>query len=391
MKYSPTRILGALRRRELDWFRGFVYRVFSRSKLSNSILFESFQGKVIGDNPYAIFSEVLSRNPSFELLFTVDSKTKSPEGAKGIKHGSIAWLKALATSRVLVNNTNFPGYFRKRSGQRYIQTWHGTPLKRLGRDIVDVVPTGSYLKMMDREASFWDFLISPNPYCTEILGKTFGYSGQILETGYPRNDVLISGKDKRDLVRKSLGILDANQQVVLYAPTWRDSKRTATGNWKPVNFLNGSLGPNVTVLFRGHTNTHSAHSSKVTGGAIDVTNYKNVAELYLAADVLVTDYSSSMFDFSVTGKPMIFLAPDFDEYVAKRGFYFDFEQLAPGPILRDSSFLRKSLESIDSQKGEYAQRYLAWQQKFNKLEDGLASKRVVDATLTAFHSLFSEH
>lgn len=391
MKYSPTRILGALRRRELDWFRGFVYRVFSRSKLSNSILFESFQGKVIGDNPYAIFSEVLSRNPSFELLFTVDSKTKSPEGAKGIKHGSIAWLKALATSRVLVNNTNFPGYFRKRSGQRYIQTWHGTPLKRLGRDIVDVVPTGSYLKMMDREASFWDFLISPNPYCTEILGKTFGYSGQILETGYPRNDVLISGKDKRDLVRKSLGILDANQQVVLYAPTWRDSKRTATGNWKPVNFLNGSLGPNVTVLFRGHTNTHSAHSSKVTGGAIDVTNYKNVAELYLAADVLVTDYSSSMFDFSVTGKPMIFLAPDFDEYVAKRGFYFDFEQLAPGPILRDSSFLRKSLESMDSQKGEYLQRYLAWQQKFNKLEDGLASKRVVDATLTAFHSLFSEH
>jgi len=391
VKYSPTRILGALRRRELDWFRGFVYRVFSRSKLSNSVLFESFQGKVIGDNPYAIFSEVLSRNPSFELLFTVDSKTKSPEGAKGIKHGSIAWLKALATSRVLVNNTNFPGYFRKRSGQRYIQTWHGTPLKRLGRDIVDVVPTGSYLKMMDREASFWDFLISPNPYCTEILGKTFGYSGQILETGYPRNDVLISGKDKRDLVRKSLGILDANQQVVLYAPTWRDSKRTATGNWKPVNFLNGSLGPNVTVLFRGHTNTHSAHSSKVTGGAIDVTNYKNVAELYLAADVLVTDYSSSMFDFSVTGKPMIFLAPDFDEYVAKRGFYFDFEQLAPGPILRDSSFLRKSLESIDSQKGEYLQRYLAWQQKFNKLEDGLASRRVVDATLTAFHSLFSEH
>ena len=391
MKYSPTRILGALRRRELDWFRGFVYRIFCWSKLSNSILFESFQGKVIGDNPYAIFSEVLSRNPSFELLFTVDSKTKAPEGAKGIRHGSIAWLKALATSRVLVNNTNFPGYFRKRSGQRYIQTWHGTPLKRLGRDIVDVVPTGSYLKMMDREASFWDFLISPNPYCTEILGKTFGYSGQILETGYPRNDVLIKGNDKRDLIRKSLGILDPHQQVVLYAPTWRDSKRTATGNWKPVNFLNGSLGENVTVLFRGHTNTHSAHNQAVAKGAVDVTDYKNVAELYLAADVLVTDYSSSMFDFSVTGKPMIFLAPDFDDYVAKRGFYFDFEQLAPGPILRDSSFLRKSLESIDSQKAEYEQRYEAWQMKFNNLEDGLASKRVVDATLTAFHSLFSEH
>jgi CDP-glycerol glycerophosphotransferase len=390
VKYSPTRILGALRRRQLDWFRGFVYRIFSKSNLSNSILFESFQGKVVGDNPFAIFSEVLSRNPSFELLFTVNSKTKAPEGTKGVKHGSIAWLKALATSRVLVNNTNFPGYFRKRDGQRYIQTWHGTPLKRLGRDITDVVPTGGYLRMMDREASYWDFLISPSSYCTEIFPSTFGYEGTILETGYPRNDILVNGLPKRDLVRRSLGIADG-QQVVLYAPTWRDSKRTATGNWKPVNFLEGSLGENVTVLFRGHTNTHSAHSAEVAGSAIDVTNYKNVAELYLAADVLVTDYSSSMFDFSVTGKPMIFLAPDLDDYVAKRGFYFDFEKLAPGPILRDASFLRKALENIDTQKVDYATRYLAWQQKFNKLEDGLASKRVVDTTLTAFHSIFSEH
>jgi CDP-glycerol glycerophosphotransferase len=255
---------------------------------------------------------------------------------------------------------------------------------------VDVVPTGSYLKMMDREASYWDFLVSPSAYCSEIFPSTFGYSGTILETGYPRNDILVNQTQKRDLIRRSLGIADG-KQVVLYAPTWRDSQRTATGNWKPVNFLDGSLGENFTVLFRGHTNTHSAHSAKVIGAAIDVTTYKNVAELYLAADVLVTDYSSSMFDFSVTGKPMIFLTPDFDDYVAKRGFYFDFEQLAPGPILRDSSFLRKALESIDSQKVQYAERYQAWQQKFNKLEDGLASKRVVDATLTAFHSLFSEH
>jgi CDP-glycerol glycerophosphotransferase len=391
MKYSPTRILGALRRRQLDWFRGFVYQIFSKSKLADSILFESFQGKVIGDNPYAIFNEVLSRKPYFELLFTVTSKTKAPEGAKAVKHGSVAWLKALATSKVLVNNTNFPGYFRKRDGQLYIQTWHGTPLKRLGRDIVDAVPTGSYLRMMDREASYWDFLVSPSGYCSEIFPKTFGFSGPILETGYPRNDILVTQLEHRDLIRNSLGITDSNKLVVLYAPTWRDSKRTATGNWKPVNFLNGSLGENVTVLFRGHTNTHSAHNSEVAGGAIDVTNYKNVAELYIAADVLVTDYSSSMFDFSVTGKPMIFLAPDLEHYVAQRGFYFDFENLAPGPILKDASFLRKALEEIDSQKIEYAKRYQAWQQKFNQLEDGLASKRVVDKTLSAFHSIFSEH
>jgi CDP-glycerol glycerophosphotransferase len=344
-------------------------------------LFESFQGKVIGDNPYAIFTEVRSRDLKFELLFTVNSRTAAPDGARGVKHGSIAWLRALATSKVLVNNTNFPGYFRKRPGQKYIQTWHGTPLKRLGRDIVDVVPTGSYLKMMDREASFWDYLISPSSYCSELFPTTFGFSGKIIETGYPRNDILTTRALDRDKIRQALGIEDKNKLVVLYAPTWRDTNRTATGNWKPVNFLTEDLAQSVTWLFRGHTNTHQAHSNKVAKGAIDVTDYKNVAELYLAADVLVTDYSSSMFDFSVTGKPMIFLAPDLEEYVSKRGFYFDFEKLAPGPILRDGSKLSETLENIESVKAEYAQRYLAWQQKFNSLEDGHASARVVDQTL----------
>jgi len=381
VKYSPSRILGALRRRQLDWFRGTIYRIFSKAPLTKSYLFESFQGKVIGDNPLAIFIEILSRNPSQELFFTVNGKTKAPNGAKPVKHGSIAWLRALATSKVLVNNTNFPGYFRKRSGQKYIQTWHGTPLKRLGRDIVDVVPTRSYLKMMDREASFWDYLVSPSKYCSEIFPTTFGYSGKIIETGYPRNDILINRSGDRDVIRASLGITDPKQLVVLYAPTWRDTNRTATGNWKPVNFLSGSLGPNITLLFRGHTNTHQAHSEKVAEGAVDVTNYANVAELYLAADVLITDYSSSMFDFSVSGKPMIFLVPDLEQYLSKRGFYFDFEKLAPGPILRDDSKLSETLENLESIKTTYAKRYQAWQQKFNYLEDGQASKRVVDQTL----------
>lgn len=391
MKYSPTRIIGALRRRQLDWLRGSIYRLYKLQRLQPKILFESFQGKVVGDNPFALFTELSSRNPNFELLFTTSAMTLAPEGAKAVKHGSLAWLRALATSSILINNTNFPGYFRKRPGQFYLQTWHGTPLKRLGKDIVDVVPTASYLKMMDREASSWDYLVSPSAYCTEIFASTFGYSGPILETGYPRNDILVNQVARREQIRQSLGISDPNRLVVLYAPTWRDYNRTATGNWKPVNFMHSPLGENVTLLFRGHTNTHRAHSQSVAKGAIDVTNYVNVAELYLAADVLITDYSSSMFDFSVTGKPMIFLAPDFDHYVAKRGFYFDFEQLAPGPILRDDSNLKETIENIESLRVQYAKRYLAWQSKFNNLEDGMASKRVVDKAFSAFHSLFSEH
>lgn len=390
MRYSPTRILGALRRRQLDLFRSLAYRYFCTRPLTDSILFESFQGKVIGDNPYALFLEIQSRKPNFRLLFTTTVATEAPQSASGVRHGSLGWLKALAQSKVLINNTNFPGYFRKRAGQTYIQTWHGTPLKRLGRDILDVVPSRSYLKMMDREAASWDYLISPNPYCTSLFPSAFNYSGRILETGYPRNDLLINQTQLRNQIRDSLGIGD-ERLVILYAPTWRDSNRTATGNWKPVNFLEGELGENYTILFRGHTNTHAAHNQKVAPGTIDVTNYKNVAELYLAADVLITDYSSSMFDFSVTGKPMIFLTPDLNDYSGKRGFYFDFEKEAPGPIVFDSANLRASLENLENLKLEYADRYAKWRQKFNSLEDGMASKRVVDQSLSAFHSLFSGH
>jgi CDP-glycerol glycerophosphotransferase len=388
MKYSPTRILGALRRRQLDLFRSVIYQSFKRFELEDAILFESFQGKVVGDSPYALFEEIKKRSPRAKLIVSVALPGVAPEGAIAVRYGSVSWLRALATSKVLINNTNFPGYFRKREGQSYIQTWHGTPLKRLGRDISELVPMTSYLKMMDREASYWDFLISPSNYCTKLFPKAFNYSGKIVETGYPRNDALVNQASKRSLIRKSLGILDEKQKVVLYAPTWRDYQRTATGNWKPVNFLSDGLGENYTLLFRGHTNTYLAHSESFAKNAIDVTNYKNVAELYLAADVLVTDYSSSMFDFSVTGKPMVFLAPDLDIYLQKRGFYFDFEAEAPGPIIKDPKMLTELLATADSWQRDFNEKYRAWQQKFNALEDGKASSRVLEQCRTAFHSLF---
>lgn len=388
MIYSPSRIIGALRRRQLDLFRGAIYRFYLIRPIKDAVLLESFQGKVIGDNPEAIFRELVSRNSKFDLIFTVSSKTSAPSGASGVRHGSLAWLKALATSKVLVNNTNFPSYFRKREGQLYLQTWHGTPLKKLGRDIQGAKPTGSYLAMMDREAGYWDYLISPSAYCTEIFPSAFNYSGKILEIGYPRNDLLINHPELRQRIRKELGIFDEKTRVILYAPTWRDYKRTATGSWKPVNFLPGDLGPNTVVLFRGHTNTHAAHSIKDAKQAIDVTEYQNVAELYLAADILITDYSSVMFDFSVTGKPIIFLAPDFEEYVSARGFYFDFEADAPGPIIRNAIEIKALLEDIDSVVKNYSARYLAWQQKFNPLEDGKASSRAVTEAFSAIHRLF---
>jgi CDP-glycerol glycerophosphotransferase len=146
-----------------------------------------------------------------------------------------------------------------------------------------------------------------------------------------------------------------------------------------VNYIepNTKLPKGFQLAFRGHTNTHAAHNSSVAGGAIDVTNYPDVTELYLAADVLVTDYSSVMFDFSVTGKPIIFLAPDIAEYESKRGFYFDLSAEAPGPICGNSKEVIAALKDIEKVSKSYAGKYKAWQAKFNHLEDGKAAQRVV--------------
>lgn len=385
--YSPTRILGALRRRRADWLRKLQYKPGDTQSLQNAILFESFQGKVIGDNPLDIYREVLRRKEAgllpadLKLFWTIGPETKAPAGSVGLRHGSKDWLNALATSRYLVNNTNFPWYFRKVSGQVYLQTWHGTPLKRLGRDIPNNNLTKSYLDTMDREATFWDALISPSAFCTEIFPSSFGYSGKIIETGYPRNDRLITAEgDYRQRIRESIGVSNPKTTVVLYAPTWRDFKRSPTGNWESVNFMdeNIELPDGFQMIYRGHTNTHAAHKSAVAGGAIDVTKYPDVTELYIAADVLVTDYSSVMFDFTVTGKPVLFLAPDLERYRAERGFYFDFEQTAPGPILKTDKEVVDALGKLHDLAVIYRDRYHAWQRKFNLLEDGKASARVVD-------------
>lgn len=379
--YTPTRILGALNRRRSDLFRKLQYQPQKTTKLRNAVLFESFQGKVIGDNPLDIFLELKKHRSDLEFFWTVQKgETTAPIGAKAVVHGSREWLNLLATSKYLVNNTSFPWYFRKVEGQKYLQTWHGTPLKKLNRDIPGNNLTASYLNTMDREASYWDALISPSKYCTAIFPTAFNYSGEIIESGYPRNDRLVKKPAEiRARVRKELGVSDDKIRLVLYAPTWRDYNRSATGKWQTVNYIEPTTRmPNgFQLAFRGHTNTHAAHNSSVAGSAIDVTTYPDVTELYLAADVLVTDYSSVMFDFSVTGKPIIFLAPDIDEYESKRGFYFDLSAEAPGPICSNSQQVIEALNEIGQVSKTYASKYKAWQEKFNHLEDGKAAERVV--------------
>lgn len=380
--YSPSRILGALRRRGLAYVRKLQYQPGKLEIQKGAVLFDSFNGKVIGDNPLDIFLELQKNRPDLKFYWTVGETTKAPKGATGIKFESKQWLDLLASAEYIVANTSLPWYFKKVKGQTYLQTWHGTPLKRLVHDIPPGSLTKSYLDTMDREAAAWDYLISPSPFCTDVLPRAFGYKGQVLETGYPRNDRLTNHTPADRLrIRESLGVTDPKTVLILYAPTWRDYKRTATGNWDLVSYLQPDikLPAGFQMMFRGHTNTHNVSSAKAAGKSLDVTKYPDVTELYIAADVLITDFSSVMFDYSVTGKPIIFLAPDLGRYREERGFYFDFQAEAPGPILSTEAEVIETLGRLPETAKTFQKAYIQWQQKFNSLEDGGASGRVFRA------------
>jgi CDP-glycerol glycerophosphotransferase len=232
-----------------------------------------------------------------------------------------------------------------------------------------------------QEAQDWDLLVSPSPYCTGIFRRAFAYDGEILELGRPSNDVLV-GPDApalREEVREHLGI-PQDQTVLLYAPTWRDDARRG-GAWDKVLHLDHgavtAARPDVTVLVRGHANT--VHRPRVTQSArvVDVTAYPDIARLYLAADVLVTDYSAAMFDFALTDKPMIFLVPDLEAYRDRvRGLYLDFESTAAGPVVRTTDEVLAALDADECAAARERLRTL-----YAPFDDGSVTERLLEAVL----------
>jgi CDP-glycerol glycerophosphotransferase len=278
-----------------------------------------------------------------------------------------------------VANSHTEVEWTKQPGTFYLQTWHGTPWKRIHHDVLWAPP--GRLARLDRDIARWDLLLSPNRASTPRLRRAFGYDGPVAETGYPRNDLLTSRESglRRRRVRRELG-LDAGTTAVLYAPTWRDHEWFEGGPSIPMaldaQLLAASLGEDHAVLVRAHNMVTGRLAAGGGPRVHDVSFYPDISELYLAADVLVTDYSSAMFDFAITGKPMVFFAYDLEEYRSStRGFYFNLEDTAPGPVVRTFEELVAAL--VDPTAGAVPQRYADFWETFCYLEDGRSSDRVL--------------
>ena len=371
-------------------YKRILYKIAcARTKVEERVVFfESFQGRSYSCSPRAIFEEMRDSGDysDYELIWGLrDAKLStfkktikkltdenmSTGGAKitACKYESYAYYKCLARAKYWVMNSNVRPFLKPRDGQVYVQTWHGTPLKKIGLDV-----PGSDLNY-GKEGEKFSYMISPSKYCSEKLVSAFGLKGRediVLETGYPRNDELFTFNiEKVNRIKDELKI-PSGKKVILYAPTFRDNRHSQVSGYENASGLDfkklkEAIGEEYVVLFRAHYFVaNEMNFDELRGFVVDVSSYENVNDLYIVSDLLVTDYSSVFFDYANLKRPIIFYMYDYEDYKANaRDFYLEESEL-PGPITKTQDELVKEIENArffipDS-------RYSMFNQKFNHLD-----------------------
>ncbi|NKX56497.1 CDP-glycerol glycerophosphotransferase family protein [Arthrobacter mobilis] len=370
-----------------------MFKLVARTPMDKDlIVFESGLGKQYADSPRYIYEELLRRGDTRRKVWVYDRKLPVADPhTKVVKRLSPEYYWYLARAKYWVNNQNFPHYLRRRKDGVYIQTWHGTPLKRMLHDMDEVHGrTDGYIERVSQAVRQWSVLLSPSPYATAAFRSAFRYQGPVLEEGYPRNDVLALGKDTGAgrAVRAKLGI-PADRKVVLYAPTFRDDQATGTGRFSfelPLDLerFHKRFGEDTVLLLRMHVLVAGRLSipESASETVFDVSAYPEIQDLHLASDVLVTDYSSVFFDFAILQRPIIFYAYDLERYRdTLRGFYLDYGTDLPGPVVQTEEELFDAIEAAGGPDPDGRAKLAAFAAKYAPKDDGGAAGRVVDALL----------
>jgi CDP-glycerol glycerophosphotransferase len=272
-------------------------------------------------------------------------------------------------------NSNLPYFFRKRKGQTLIQTWHGTPLKKMGFDLLERDFSNRSRKSLLRDSGYWDYLLVSSPFTEKVLIQAFKYKKVVVRSGLPRNDILFDPGNVREKIRESYG-LKPHDRFVLYAPTWRDHASQGPSIQAFKELLESLPESDLVLGVRAHGWSSIAVDSKEYVGVLDLSLHPNISELYLAADILLTDFSSAMFDFSITGKPMAFLMPDLETYERTRGTYFGLERMGVGPVFKSGKNLAQKISRTDFDQFELARRRFV--SKYAAFENGSATEQVVE-------------
>jgi len=369
-------------RRRLWFYRNVFMKLPIKAGL---VYFEAFQGKQASDSPRAIYELVRETHPELDLVW---GRSRSPwaagfpAGSRVVQRGSWRHYLVMARAQVWVDNYGMPRNLPKRSGTTYVQTWHGTPVKKLFFDApkvqkLDAAGKAEYQALVDQ----WDFLVSPSPYFEETMVKSANFGGHLIRCGLPRNDDLVNHNtaEKVAEIRRSLE-LPEDRRILLFAPTYR-AKGPGRQAYRHLDLplLAKLLDEDWYLLRRGHYyRKPTPVGARARSFARDVSTALDVNDLLLASDALLTDFSSLMFDYALLRRPMLFYAPDLDYYSqVDPGTYVDIREVAPGPVLQTTEEVAEAVRRIDAVKAEYDDRYAEFRQRFCPLDDGRASEAVI--------------
>ena len=357
------------------------------------IIFQSSNGRNYTGNPRYIYEEMIRQGLDKKykcIWFLFDTSIEVPGNCKKIRNNYFPYFWYLMRAGFWVFDSRQPKYCRKKKNVTYIQTWHGTPLKKLALDMDRMDMGGStniegYHRKFLATCNDWDYLVSQNSFSTEIFKSCFAFKDRpILQIGYPRNDILIrdNNKEKIKEYKKKLG-LPLDKKIILYAPTWRDNEYSVKGKYKFVSKLDfdkaqKELSDEYIFIVKYHyLVSDKIDWSPYKGFVYTFDETKDIAWLYLVSDMMITDYSSVMFDYSLLKRPMLFFAYDLENYKENiRGFYFDFVEEAPGPISKNTDQLIQDIKTYDP--SQWKEKYQAYSAKYNHVDDGHASEHIVD-------------
>lgn len=347
------------------------------------VLFSSYYGRGYSDSPKAICEALRASNPDLKLCWLVKSPEEAaslPEGVTPIdQNNALERILAYSTSRVWVDNCR--KYVRKkRKGQFYLQTWHGFALKMIEADALQALDD-DYIRGSRADSAQTDLIVSGSRFMTGLYQKSFWYGGEVAELGTPRNDIFFGGSGEISTkIRRALG-LPEERRLLLYAPTFRADHSLecyALDAEKALRACESRFGGAWSVLIRLHPNI-----AELSGGLfpydgdkiIDATAYPDMQELLAGIDLLITDYSSSMFDYALSGRPCLQFALDIDSYAKERNFYFPLDAL-PFPMARSNEELERVIRSYDQTR--WSDRWERFRQESGICEDGKAAQRCAE-------------
>lgn len=355
----------------------------------NTIVFESGVGRQVSDAPREIYDKLVETDKGkYKKVWAYNgTKPMTDKNTKVVKRLSPAYYYYLATSKYWVNNQSFPYYVTARKNTKYLQTWHGTPLKRMLFDLDEIHGRDEgYVDRVTQAKNQWTTLLAQSDYAEEKFKSAFNYSQEVLKVGYPRNDVLFRDTKEQEERLKAMLNISEEKKVILYAPTFRDDAEKK-GNKFAVdlkidfeNFIN-KLGEDYVLLLRFHVIASGKvkipleYSDRIK----NVSNYPEIQDLYKISECLITDYSSVFFDYMNLKRPMIFYAYDLENYEQNlRGFYLNYEENVPGPIVKEEDELYEYLGDLEKLKSDYSVKMDKMLEKFAPKDDENSAQRVIE-------------